>query len=102
MVLAGGKKMTNLTHKVGGIVGMAVGYTALKSHGLLATNLSPYVQLLIMFPAASWGSTAPDLDLEENCTAGHSPLNMAVGGLLHIIGAKHRSWQTHCLAIMRR
>jgi membrane-bound metal-dependent hydrolase YbcI (DUF457 family) len=91
--------MKGLTHKAGGTLGMLVAFEILKNRGMLLPNINPYIQLLFMYPAASWGSTAPDLDLLENSTAEHNPVSMAIGGALKLLGAKHRSWQTHCIAI---
>lgn len=76
---------------------MLIAFEFLKQHGMLLENLNPYIQLLIMYPAASWASTAPDLDRGKIKSDDQSPLNLAVGGCLHLMHAKHRSWQTHCL-----
>jgi len=78
---------------------MLVAFEALKRHGMLLTNINPYIQLLLMYPAASWGSTAPDLDRPKNSIVDETPVNVAASGLLRLLGAKHRSWQTHCLLI---
>lgn len=96
--------MNFVTHKAGGALGMLAAFALLRHHGMLPGgtlpgNVDPYVQLLIMFPAASWGSTAPDLDIPKSGVKERTPLNIAVGAFLHMTGAKHRSWQTHCLAI---
>lgn len=66
---------------------------------MLLSGVNPFIQLLIMYPAASWGSTASDLDLPLEDIKEHTPVNIAVSKLLRLSGAKHRSWQTHCIAI---
>lgn len=91
--------MNYITHKAGGVLGMLAAFELMRQHGMLPGNVNPFVQLLIMFPAASWGSTAPDLDIPKSNVKERTPLNTAVGAFLHMTGAKHRSWQTHCLAI---
>lgn len=94
-----GDQLNYLTHKAGGTLGMLIAFDTLKRHGMLLTDINPYIQLLIMYPAASWGSTAPDLDRFKNSIVDETPVNLVTSGLLKVLGAKHRSWQTHCLII---
>lgn len=54
--------MLYATHKAGGAFGMLIAFQFMKSKGLLVEDLSPIMQLAIMYPAASFGSTLPDLD----------------------------------------
>lgn len=91
--------MKYLTHKTGGTLGMLIAFGLLQKHNMLVPNVNPYIQLLIMYPAASWGSTMPDLDTPKSKVTEHSPVSMATNLLLRLSGAKHRSWQTHCLVI---
>ena len=91
--------MNYLTHKAGGTLGMLVAFEMLRKHGMLVQNLNPYIQLLVMYPAASWGSTAPDLDRSKAKTADQTPVSTAVEKCLHLMHAKHRSWQTHCIVL---
>lgn len=53
--------MLYATHKAGGAFGMLVAFQYLKSKGMLVEELSPIMQLAIMYPCASFGSTLPDL-----------------------------------------
>jgi membrane-bound metal-dependent hydrolase YbcI (DUF457 family) len=78
---------------------MLVVFETLKRHGMLVKNINPYIQLLIMYPAGSWGSTAPDLDRPKSNSAEQTPVSMAVERCLHLVHAKHRSWQTHCVVL---
>lgn len=91
--------MNYLTHKAGGTLGMLVAFELMKKHGMLVQDINPYIQLLLMYPIASWGSTAPDLDIARSKSAEQTPIDRAASAFLRLIGAKHRSWQTHCLAI---
>lgn len=49
------------THKMGGALFMFAGFKYLETKGMLLPDVNPLVQLMIMYPASSWGSTAPDL-----------------------------------------
>ena len=53
--------MLYATHKAGGAFGMMLAFQYMRSKGLLVEDLSPIMQLAIMYPAASFGSTLPDL-----------------------------------------
>lgn len=48
------------THKAGGALFMLAGFKYLETKGMLLPDVNPIVQLMIMYPASSWGSTAPD------------------------------------------
>lgn len=91
--------MNHLTHKAGGTLGMLIVFDVMKKHGMLVQNINPYIQLLVMYPAASWGSTAPDLDRPKSKNADQTPVSMVMERFLQLINARHRSWQTHCLVI---
>ncbi len=49
------------THKAGGAFAMLVAFQYMRSKGMLLDDISPLVQLAIMYPSASFGSTLPDL-----------------------------------------
>lgn len=87
--------MLGKTHKAGGCLAMLLGFHYLQSHQLLSSSISPFVQLLIMYPVSSWASIAPDLDQNENAIPERTPFSLLVHKLLHIRGCRHRSWQTH-------
>lgn len=91
--------MMGRTHKAGSCLAMLLTYSALQAHGFMP-DVHPLVQLLVMYPAASWGSTMPDLDQNINSIPEKTPVSIAVHKLLHLGKIKHRSWQTHCLLIM--
>lgn len=92
------------------------GYSYLKSKGLLLDNITPLVQLTIMYPFALWGSTFSDLDHNPNSIPSRDIVSIGVNKILHlttsiregkrddkgtvntalgVFDAKHRSWQTH-------
>lgn len=83
------------THKAGGFLAMLLAYDFMYKRGLLSAEIHPLVQYMIMLPAASWGSIAPDLDQSTDSLPDKSPLSLAVHKLLQVQGVRHRSWQTH-------
>lgn len=87
------------THKAGGCLAMLATYCYLQSRGFMP-EIHPLVQLLIMYPAASWGSTMPDLDQSFNSLPEKTPVSIAVNKLLYLGKVKHRSWQTHSILTM--
>lgn len=107
--------MTGKTHRVGGMLCVLGGYTLLDSKGLLLGNVSPLVQLLVMYPFALYGSTVSDLDHNLQSIPSKDIISLAINKILHlssnvihtvdkgsslenflsIFNAKHRSWQTH-------
>ena len=87
------------THKAGGCLAMLVTYSLLQKHNFMP-DVHPLVQLLLMYPAASWGSTMPDLDQNFNSIPEKTPVSIAVHKLLHLGKVRHRSWQTHSLFVM--
>jgi membrane-bound metal-dependent hydrolase YbcI (DUF457 family) len=77
---------------------MLLGFEYLRSQGMLMTDVAPWMQLAIMYPAASWGSTAPDLDHHLNSVKEQTPFNLVVHKILHTVTKpKHRAWQTHSI-----
>lgn len=103
--------MTGKTHRVGGMLSCFIGYTLLKSHGMLVKDVNPLLQVTIMYPFALWGSTLPDLDHGAESIPSKDIVSIGINRLLHlttkarrinkgvdpmgILDAKHRSWQTH-------
>lgn len=91
--------MMYATHKAGGCLAALIGFEVMQKQGWLIPDLEPWVQLILMYPATSFGSTFPDLDHHWGSVKEHTPVNYFVHKLLHITQPKHRSWQTHCLLI---
>lgn len=87
------------THKAGGTLFMLAGFKYLESKGMLLPDVNPIVQLMIMYPASSWGSTAPDLDHHIGSVKEITPFNLLVHKVLHLTKPKHRSWQTHSVLV---
>lgn len=85
------------THKAGGALCMLIAFELLRSKGLLVDGIAPWMQLTIMYPASSWGSTAPDLDHHIDAVKEQTPANLVVHKVLHLFHPKHRSWQTHSI-----
>ena len=54
--------MTGKTHRVGGMLCVLGGFTILDSKGMLLGNVSPMIQLVMMYPFALYGSVVSDLD----------------------------------------
>lgn len=87
------------THKVVGILFGLIAFTEMQKHGMLSTGISPFVQLAIMYPAVSWGSTAPDLDHIPANIKEQTPENLVINRLLHIGKCVHRDWRTHSVYV---
>lgn len=92
--------MTYKTHKVGGAVAMLLAFEIMRTKGWVAPNINELVQLAVMYPAASWGSTALDLDHHINSVKEQTPFNLLCHKLLHLTHPKHRSWQTHSVLLL--
>src|SRR5215469_7517570 len=90
-------QMMYKTHKAGGVLGALVGFEIMRQQGVLIDDISYWAQLLVIYPAASWGSTSPDLDHHINSVKEQTPFNLVMHKLLHITNPKHRSWQTHSI-----
>lgn len=91
--------MMYATHKAGGALFALVGFEVLSKNNLLIPDISPWLQLILMYPAASFGSTFPDLDHHWGSVKEKTPMNWLLHKILHLTQPKHRSWQTHCLLI---
>lgn len=87
--------MMGKTHKAAGALGMLLAFGFLESKGYLLADVHPLVQLMVMYPACSWGSTAPDLDQGADAIPEKTPVSMLIHKLIHIGKVRHRSWQTH-------
>lgn len=105
--------MTGKTHRVGGVLCALGGYTYLSSKGLLIRDVSPILQLAVMYPFALYGSVFSDLDHHWDSAPCKDIVSYGVNKVLHlatplrkatdkeistplkVFDAKHRSWQTH-------
>lgn len=105
--------MMGQTHRVGGMLCALAGYTYLESKGMLIADVSPLVQLTIMYPFAIYGSTFPDLDHNPDSIPSKDIFSLLINKILHltsgirersgkdlkgplaVFDARHRSWQTH-------
>lgn len=105
--------MQGNTHRIGGMLCALAGYTILESKGMLIRDVSPLLQLSVMYPFAIYGSVFSDLDHHEESIPSHDIVSVGINKLLHatselrkmrggklnpflsIFDAKHRSWQTH-------
>lgn len=115
--------MTGKTHRFGGMFCAILGFLLLKWKGLLLESVHPLIQLMIIYPFASWGSIVSDEDHHwASCPDKNVP-NYIINRLLHLttptykkldkslttaqkrtsglykftktFSANHRSWQTH-------
>lgn len=112
--------MLGKTHRTGGITVALAGFIFLDAQGLLLPDVNPFLQLIILYAFAMYGSTWPDLDhhwgsvpsrdiFSKMChmvlhlttktrkrmlEAGANKKNLGFK-LLGIFDAKHRSIQTH-------
>lgn len=91
--------MMYATHKAGGALFALAGFEILSKCNVLQTDIEPWLQLVLMYPACSFGSTLPDLDHHWGSVKEHTPFNWLVHKVLHLTKPKHRSWQTHCLLV---
>ena len=89
--------MMYATHKAGGALFALIGFEVLSKNNLLIPDISPWLQLVLMYPACSFGSTLPDLDHGWGSVKEHTPTSWVVHKLIHVTKPKHRSWQTHSL-----
>ena len=91
--------MMYATHKAGGALFALAGFEILSKTGMITPDIEPWLAMLIMYPASSFGSTFPDLDHNWNNVKEHTPVNLLIHKILHLTRPRHRSWQTHCLVI---
>ena len=114
--------MTGDTHKAGGVLCSLIGFMLLKKYNMLLPGVNEFLQLAVIYPYATWGSVASDLDHHwESCPDKNLP-NKVINVMLHattplykqmkelpssvnknnptyklakLFSASHRSWQTH-------
>ncbi len=89
--------MLGKTHHIGGTVAALISFDIMRTNGWLIPDCSELVQLLIMYPFASFGSIFSDLDQNSDALPSKDPVAIGIHKLLRWSGAKHRSWQTHSL-----
>jgi len=76
---------------------MLLAFDMMRQNGLLLPDVNNVMQLVMMYPFASWGGMAPDLDHKPDNIKEQTPFNLLVSRVLSITNAKHRSWQTHSI-----
>lgn len=92
--------MVYATHKAGGALFALAGFEIISKHtNLISPEIAPWLALMLMYPASSFGSTLPDLDHNWSNVKEHTPLNWLINKAIHLTGPRHRSWQTHCWVI---
>lgn len=104
--------MEGKTHKLGGVLCALAGYRILESNGMLIEDVSPLLQLAVIYPFAIYGSVFSDLDHGWQSVPARDPISYVVNKVLHLttgvrkktnsknfivslFDARHRSWQTH-------
>lgn len=107
--------MTGKTHRVGGMLCCLGGFTVLKANNMLLGDVSPLLQLVVMYPFAIYGSVVSDLDHNWQSSPSRDVVSYGINKTLHlttklrsrvregtflsrvlsVFDAKHRSWQTH-------
>lgn len=92
--------MTGKTHRLGGMVCAMAGYSLLEYKGLLINDVDPLLQLTVIYPFALYGSVVSDLDHHWESTPCKDIVSWVINKILHITGAKHRSWHTHSDAFL--
>lgn len=91
--------MLGKTHHAGGTVAALIAFEVMRSKGWLVPDCNEFVQLLMMYPFASFGSIFPDLDHGPDTLPSKDPIAIGINRVLRLTGAKHRSWQTHSLLV---
>ena len=104
--------MTGKTHRVGGMLCCIAGYSVLQNKGMLISDVSPVLQLTVMYPFAIYGSVVSDLDHNWHSAPCKDIGSFIINKILHlttgirqksgksipvlnVFDAQHRSWQTH-------
>lgn len=90
--------MLGKTHHAGGTLAALVAFNVMQKNGWLIPECNAFVQLLIMYPFASFGSIFSDLDQGDDSIPSKDPVAIGIHKVLKLTGAKHRSWQTHSIA----
>lgn len=91
--------MLGKTHHAGGTAAALLAFEVMRLKGWLISDCNEFVQLLIMYPFASFGSIFSDLDHGPDSIPSKDPVAVMVNKLLRLTGAKHRSWQTHSILV---
>lgn len=109
--------MEGRTHRVGGALCTLLGYSILEARGMLSTEVSPLLQLTLVYPFALYGSVFSDLDHSWQSAPAKDAFSFVVNKVLHlttrirkqtrakgkllgVFDARHRSWQTHSVAFL--
>ena len=87
------------THKAGGAVGALALFSYMQVNSMLIEDISPIIQLCMIYGVSSWASTSADLDHIQDNIKEQTPINLLINKILHIGKCSHRSWQTHCILI---
>lgn len=114
--------MTGKTHRVGGMLGSLVGYVVLKNNGLLVSEISEPLQVLLMYSSSMYGSILSDMDNDWGSCPSKDIFSWLIYKVLHLttpirkflnkgkirkkiykvlkiplefFDSRHRSWQTH-------
>ena len=91
--------MLGKTHHAGGTVAALLAFEVMRTKGWLIPDCNEFIQLLMMYPFASFGSIFPDLDQNDDAQPSKDPIALAIHKILRVTGAKHRSWHTHSLLV---
>lgn len=91
--------MIYATHKAGGALFALTGFAILSRTSLISPEIDPWMALVLMYPASSFGSTLPDLDHNWNSVKEHTPVNWLIHKVIGLTQPRHRSWQTHSLGL---
>ena len=76
---------------------MLASFEYMRARGLLLNDVSLVFQLALMYPVASWGSMAPDLDHPIALVKERTPVNTAINKIINLKPLKHRSRATHTI-----
>ena len=91
--------MLGKTHHAGGTFAALLAFEVMRNKGWVIPECNEFVQLLIMYPFASFGSIFPDLDHGSSSLPSKDPVAIGINKVLRLTGAKHRSWQTHSILV---
>ena len=70
--------MLGKTHHAGGTVASLLAFEVMRAKGWLIPDCSELVQLLMMYPFASFGSIFPDLDQNDDAQPSKDPVAIAI------------------------
>jgi len=120
--------MTGKTHRLGGMLCSLIGFSVLKSKGMLLPDVNNLIQLAVIYPYGVWASTASDLDQNPESSPSKDVISSCINKALHLttkryqyldekldykkkkysieykvsklLSANHRSWQTHSFEVL--